>query len=96
MQSMKLVGVPEASTVVNSNQEKREAIDGSSVRQANKSTRIKVTPIQKYHKKYIDLLVDFEELQKVNQETNLENNKLKLKIKKYDEILGNEIDSEGV
>ena len=66
MQSIKLVGAPEATAVNDSNQEKREATEVSSVRQITKATRIKVTPIQKYHKKYIDLLVDFEELQKVN------------------------------
>ena len=66
MQSIKLVGASEASAVISSNQDKRESIEGDSVRQTTKATRIKVTPIQKYHKKYIDLLVDFEELQKVN------------------------------
>lgn len=66
MQSIKLVGAPEAPAVINGNQEKRESIEGSSVRQTAKAARIKVTPIQKYHKKYIDLLVDFEELQKAN------------------------------
>lgn len=47
--------------------------------------------IQKYHKKYIDLLVDYDEVLNQNNNLKLLNEKLGLKIKKYDEILSHEI-----
>ena len=47
----------------------------------------------KYHKKYVDLLIEFEQVQKQNENLTLENAKLVSKIDKYNEILSSEIEN---
>ena len=94
MQSIKLLGSAQATATNSRTQVGTTPLAGLESSQANRPRlqnnqgRLKVVSIQKYHKKYIDLLVDFEALQKQNQELVLNNDKLELKIKKYDEILG--------
>ena len=52
-----------------------------------------ITKVPKYHGKYINLLIEFEEVQTKLKTVQNDKIKLELQVIKYDEVLSNEIDN---